>query len=189
MPQHLKAALLLALLKSGEVRDALVFTRTKHRADRLAQHLGRARVKVERIHGNRSQAQRTRGARRIQERQVPGAGRHRHRGARHRRHRARPRDQLRRAGAAGRLHPPRRPHRARRVDRVGVHAGVARGRGQLRDIEKAIGKRLPRVTVPDFDYQARPPAKPPRRAAPTAAEPPREDHEDEPVKTFSGRSR
>ena len=27
--------------------------------------------------------------------------------------------------------------------------------GSLRDIEKAIGKRLPRVTVPDFDYAAR----------------------------------
>jgi len=30
--------------------------------------------------------------------------------------------------------------------------------GSLRDIEKAIGNRLPRVTVPDFDYQARPAA-------------------------------
>src|SRR4029079_1124120 len=30
--------------------------------------------------------------------------------------------------------------------------------GSLRDIERAIGKRLPRVTVPDFDYQARPAA-------------------------------
>jgi ATP-dependent RNA helicase RhlE len=26
----------------------------------------------------------------------------------------------------------------------------------LRDIEKAIGRRLPRVTVPDFDYSAKP---------------------------------
>src|SRR5438552_7802253 len=26
----------------------------------------------------------------------------------------------------------------------------------LRDIERAIGRRLPRVTAPDFDYQARP---------------------------------
>jgi ATP-dependent RNA helicase RhlE len=30
--------------------------------------------------------------------------------------------------------------------------------GSLRDIERAIGNRLPRVTVPDFDYQARPAA-------------------------------
>ena len=27
--------------------------------------------------------------------------------------------------------------------------------GDLRAIEKAIGRRLPRVTVPDFDYTAR----------------------------------
>ena len=59
VPQHLKAALLVALLKSGEVRDALVFTRTKHRADRLARQLDEHRLKVQRIHGNRSQAQRT----------------------------------------------------------------------------------------------------------------------------------
>jgi ATP-dependent RNA helicase RhlE len=39
--------------------DALVFTRTKHRADRLAKLLNRSGVTAERIHGNRSQAQRT----------------------------------------------------------------------------------------------------------------------------------
>jgi ATP-dependent RNA helicase RhlE len=43
----------------GDVRDALVFTRTKHRADRLARFLEERRVSVQRIHGNRSQAQRT----------------------------------------------------------------------------------------------------------------------------------
>jgi ATP-dependent RNA helicase RhlE len=31
--------------------------------------------------------------------------------------------------------------------------------GDLRSIERAIGKRLPRVTVPDFDYRARPEAQ------------------------------
>ena len=41
------------------MRDVLVFTRTKHRADRLAKFLGQQHVSVERIHGNRSQAQRT----------------------------------------------------------------------------------------------------------------------------------
>jgi ATP-dependent RNA helicase RhlE len=28
--------------------------------------------------------------------------------------------------------------------------------GDLRNIERALGKRLPRVTVPDFDYSAKP---------------------------------
>jgi ATP-dependent RNA helicase RhlE len=59
VPAHLKTALLLELLKRGEIRDALVFTRTKHRADRLARALAHEGIKVERIHGNRSQAQRT----------------------------------------------------------------------------------------------------------------------------------
>ena len=40
-------------------RSVLAFTRTKHRANRLAEFLGRNGVRVERIHGNRSQAQRT----------------------------------------------------------------------------------------------------------------------------------
>ncbi len=60
VPQHLKAPLLVELLKRGEIQDALVFTRTKHRADRVARYARRSRAfKVERIHGNRSQAQRT----------------------------------------------------------------------------------------------------------------------------------
>ncbi|MFI5364940.1 MAG: ATP-dependent helicase, partial [Candidatus Binatia bacterium] len=31
--------------------------------------------------------------------------------------------------------------------------------GDLAQIERALGKRLPRVTVPDFDYNARPAAR------------------------------
>ncbi len=57
--QDLKAALLLGLLRAGEIDNALVFTRTKHRANRLFQFLARQGVPCERIHGNRSQAQRT----------------------------------------------------------------------------------------------------------------------------------
>ena len=37
----------------------LVFTRTKHRANRVADFLTRAGVRAGRIHGNRSQSQRT----------------------------------------------------------------------------------------------------------------------------------
>ena len=59
VPQELKSALFLELLKRGDMKDALVFTRTKHRANRLAQYLERNGVKSERIHGNRSQKQRT----------------------------------------------------------------------------------------------------------------------------------
>jgi ATP-dependent RNA helicase RhlE len=58
VPQHLKAPLLVHLLRSGELRQALVFTRTKHRANRVAEYLVRNGIDAERIHGNRSQKQR-----------------------------------------------------------------------------------------------------------------------------------
>jgi ATP-dependent RNA helicase RhlE len=57
--QELKSSLLVALLRRGDIKQALVFTRTKHRANRLADYLAREGVKVDRIHGNRSQGQRT----------------------------------------------------------------------------------------------------------------------------------
>jgi len=59
VPQELKTALLLDLIRRGEIGNAIVFTRTKHRANRLAEYLGRHGVSAVRIHGNRSQAQRT----------------------------------------------------------------------------------------------------------------------------------
>jgi len=59
VPQKLKSALLLELLTSGTMDEALVFTRTKHRANRLTKFLEKHDIPAERIHGNRSQAQRT----------------------------------------------------------------------------------------------------------------------------------
>ena len=126
--QPLKAPLLLKLLQGGEVQDALVFTRTKHRADRLAKYLARAQGQRRADPRQPLAGAADAGAGGIQEGALQGARRDRHRGARHRRHRARPRHQLRRADAARRLHPPRRPHGARRDDRRRVHAGVVGGR-------------------------------------------------------------
>ena len=57
---HKKTDLLVDLLKDGRIFNAIVFTRTKSRAERLTGALMRNRVGVERIHGDRSQAQRTR---------------------------------------------------------------------------------------------------------------------------------
>ncbi len=56
--EELKRALLLALLGQGEIKNVLVFTRTKHRANRLAEWLKKHGISCERIHGNRSQRQR-----------------------------------------------------------------------------------------------------------------------------------
>ena len=55
----LKGQLLVELLKQDHMNETLVFTRTKHRADRLTKLLNRQGITAERIHGNRSQAQRT----------------------------------------------------------------------------------------------------------------------------------
>jgi ATP-dependent RNA helicase RhlE len=57
--QELKSHLLLELLKRPEARSVLAFTRTKHRANRLADFLEKQGVSCARIHGNRSQTQRT----------------------------------------------------------------------------------------------------------------------------------
>ena len=56
--QDLKTALLLELLRGETIGNALVFTRTKHRADRVAQFLERNGVSVDRVHGDRTQFQR-----------------------------------------------------------------------------------------------------------------------------------
>ncbi len=56
--QHLKGALLLALLKRTDTNSVLIFTRTKHRAHRVAQQIARDGYKVTSLHGDRTQGQR-----------------------------------------------------------------------------------------------------------------------------------
>ena len=59
VPARLKTALLVELLQSGDIDDALIFTRTRHKADKVAKVLNRHGISAERIHGARSQPQRT----------------------------------------------------------------------------------------------------------------------------------
>jgi ATP-dependent RNA helicase RhlE len=171
VPQHSKPALLAALLTGGEVRDALVFTRTKHRANRLAKYLEEQGVAVARIHGNRSQAQRTEAlagfksgkyrvlvatdiaARGIDVAalghvinfDVPGQAE----------------DYIHRVG------------RTARAELTGSAFTLVspEEEGSVREIEKAIGKRLPRVTLPDFDYEGRNRPQPPRQPQPPPHQP------------------
>ena len=156
VPQDLKFALLLALMKRGDFKSVLTFTRTKHRANRLADQLTRHGVPCERIHGNRSQAQRTAALSGFKDGKfkvlvatdiaargidvealshvvnfdVPHV----------------PEDYIHRVG------------RTARAEMTGdAFTFVAPDEeADLRQIERAIGKRLPRVTVPDFDYSTRP---------------------------------
>jgi ATP-dependent RNA helicase RhlE len=156
VPQHLKTALLLALLQRGDVQRVLVFTRTKHRANRLAEFLERHRVPGARIHGNRSQAQRTEALAGFK------AGRFR---------------VLVATDIAARgidvealshvinFDVPNVPddyiHRVGRTARAEATGDAftfvaPEEEGSLRAIERAIGKRLPRVTLPGFDYTKQP---------------------------------
>lgn len=60
VPSHLKSALLLKLLKQIDSDTVLVFTRTKHRADKVARQIAHAGHRVTSLHGNRTQGQRER---------------------------------------------------------------------------------------------------------------------------------
>jgi ATP-dependent RNA helicase RhlE len=55
-----KRELLSHLIRSGRIDQALVFTRTKHGANRLATQLERDGIRAGAIHGNKSQSQRIR---------------------------------------------------------------------------------------------------------------------------------
>jgi ATP-dependent RNA helicase RhlE len=155
VPQHLKPVLLATLLQQGEMHDALVFTRTKHRADRLAKFLAQHNLKVERIHGNRSQSQRTEALAGFK------SGKYRvlvatdiaARGI-----------DVTALGHVVNFDVPAVPddyiHRVGRTARAEATGSAftlvsPEEEGNLRGIEKAIGRRLPRVTVPDFNYTAR----------------------------------
>jgi ATP-dependent RNA helicase RhlE len=156
VPSELKSALLVELVKRGEIKSVIAFTRTKHRANRLADYLDRHGVAAGRIHGNRSQSQRTQAlesfkagrfpvlvatdiaARGIDVEalshvvnfDVPAA----------------PEDYIHRVG---------RTARAEATGDAFLFVSPEE-EGSLRDIERAIGKRLPRITVPGFDYTRKP---------------------------------
>jgi ATP-dependent RNA helicase RhlE len=58
VPHHLKRGLLIELLEQTKTNRVLIFTRTKHRAQRLAKQIAATGYKVTSLHGNRTQSQR-----------------------------------------------------------------------------------------------------------------------------------
>jgi len=153
--QEVKSSLLLELVKRGEMKNALVFTRTKHRANRLADFLTRHGVNCERIHGNRSQAQRTAALEGFKTGRFP---------------------LLVATDIAARgidvealshvinFDVPAVPddyiHRVGRTARAELTGDAftfvsPEEEGDLAAIERAVGKRLPRIVLPDFDYSRR----------------------------------
>ncbi len=156
VPSRLKPALLLEMLRRGEVETALVFTRTKHRANRLAEYLGKCGVACDRIHGNRSQRQRESAlaafksgdlsvlvATDIASRgidvealphvinfDVPGQ----------------PEDYIHRVGRTARA----------RATGDALTFAAPEERKELAAIERAVGKSIPRRRLDGFDYDAQP---------------------------------
>jgi ATP-dependent RNA helicase RhlE len=61
VPSSRKSDLLAQLLKDGELDTVLVFTRTKHGADRVVRHLSQAGVAATAMHADKTQGQRTQG--------------------------------------------------------------------------------------------------------------------------------
>ncbi|MBM4441051.1 MAG: DEAD/DEAH box helicase, partial [Candidatus Rokubacteria bacterium] len=153
---ELKSGLLMALLRQADMQSVLVFTRTKHRANRLTETLARNGIAAERIHGNRTQAQRiaalagfkagkfrvlvatdiaargidVTGLSHVVNFDVPNV----------------PEDYIHRVG------------RTARAEATGDAITLVSPdeEGDLKVIERAIGKRLERATLAGFDYAKRP---------------------------------
>jgi ATP-dependent RNA helicase RhlE len=60
VPRDRKSALLAQLLREAQLDSVLVFTRTKHGADRVVRHLEREHVNATAMHADKTQPQRTR---------------------------------------------------------------------------------------------------------------------------------
>jgi ATP-dependent RNA helicase RhlE len=60
VPRERKSALLIELLRNDQMDSVLIFTRTKHGADRVVRHLERAGIAAIGLHAGKSQSQRTR---------------------------------------------------------------------------------------------------------------------------------
>ena len=159
VPQELKSHLLHTLLDRGLMREALVFTRTKHRANRLWEFLTKRGINAARIHGNRSQRQRGDA--------LEGFKNGRYRVLVATDIAARGID-VEALGHVVNFDVPVQPedyiHRVGRTARAEM-TGEAftlvapQEEGELKSIERAIGKPLPRVTLPDFNYSAKPSGK------------------------------
>ena len=159
VPSELKSALLVELLKRGELRSVLAFTRTKHRANRLAEYLLRHGIAAGRIHGNRSQGQRTEALAAFKTGRFPVLV------ATDIAARGIDVDALSHVvnfdvpGSAEDY-----VHRVGRTARAGASGDAflfvsPEEEAALRDIERALGQRLPRVAVTGFDYSRRPAQK------------------------------
>ena len=150
--RELKSALLAELIRQDVIREAIVFTRTKHRANRLSDYLAKHGIENAKIHGNRSQNQRTEALagfksgkfRALVATDIVARG-----------------IDVEALGHVVNFDVPAAPddyiHRVGRTARAETTGDAFTfvapdEEGDLSAIERAIGRRLPRVTLPGFDY-------------------------------------
>lgn len=152
----LKPALLAELIRRDEVGNVIAFCRTKHRANRLTEFLKNAKIPAAPIHGNRSQSAR--------EDALAGfkQGRYRVLVAT---------DILARGIDVEALEhvvnvdvPNQSEDYIHRIGRTGRAEATGDAltmvapdeEGHLRNIERAVGRRIDRIVLEDFDYKATP---------------------------------
>jgi ATP-dependent RNA helicase RhlE len=155
VPPHRKTALLEVLLRREGMTSVLVFTRTKHGADRLSRELARSGFEVGVLHGDRSQQERERDLAAFMDgylkvlvaTDVAARG----------------------LDVEGITHVinydfPRSPedylHRVGRTARAQAKGDAfalvtPEDAGEVAGVERIMGVSIPRVTLPEFDYAGR----------------------------------
>jgi ATP-dependent RNA helicase RhlE len=152
VPQTKKSALLIELLNKPEMDSVLVFTRTKHGADRVVRNLERAGVNAVAMHADKSQGQRTKalddfksgkvrvlvatdiaqrgldisGISHVINYDVP----------------QQPEDYVHRIGRTGRAAASGDAYTFMSTDEIAM----------VRTIERIIAQQIPRISVPGFDF-------------------------------------
>jgi ATP-dependent RNA helicase RhlE len=152
VPKERKTALLVELLKKDGMDSVLVFTRTKHGADRVVRHLEKAGIEADAFHADKSQGQRTSAlasfksgktrvlvATDIAQRGLDIAGIS---------HvinydvPAQPEDYVHRIGRTGRAAATGDAYTLMSPDEIGT----------VRLIERVLGTPIPRISVPGYDF-------------------------------------
>jgi ATP-dependent RNA helicase RhlE len=152
VPRDKKSALLVELLRRPEMDSVLIFSRTKHGADRVVRHLERADITATAMHADKSQAQRTQalegfksgsirvlvatdiaqrgldisGITHVINYDVP----------------QQPEDYVHRIGRTGRAAATGDAYTFMSPDEIAM----------VRTIERVIGQQIPRISVPGFDF-------------------------------------
>ncbi len=152
VPRERKSALLIELLRNDQMDSVLIFTRTKHGADRVVRHLERAGIAAIALHAGKSQSQRTRAldafklgqarilvATDIAQRGIDVSGIS---------HvinydvPQQPEDYVHRIGRTGRAAQSGDAFTFMSTDEIAM----------VRTIERMLGKPIPRISVPGYDF-------------------------------------